>query len=68
VEFGKVVSDHPNSTKVPDAALKIGYSHYELGEWSKARDSLNQVVTRYPGTPAAKSAQQRLAQMKKEKK
>jgi tol-pal system protein YbgF len=68
VEFGKVVSDHPNSTKVPDAALKIGYSHYELGEWSKARDSLNQVVSRYPGTPAAKSAQQRLAQMKKEKK
>jgi len=68
VEFGKVISDHPGSNKAPDAALKIGYSHYELGEWSKARDSLNQVVTRYPGTPAAKSAEQRLAKMKKEKK
>ncbi len=65
-EFGKVVSDFPSSTKAQDAALKIGYCHYELGEWSKARASLKQVSARYPGTPAAKSAEQRLAKMKKE--
>jgi TolA-binding protein len=47
--------------------LKTGYSHYELGELAKARESLNQVMARYPGTPAAKSAEQRLAKMKKEK-
>jgi TolA-binding protein len=52
---------------VPDAMLKTGYSHYDLGEWAKARESLNQVIARYPGTPAAKSAEQRLAKMKKEK-
>jgi TolA-binding protein len=46
--------------------LKIGYCHYELGEWARARDNLNQVVARYPGQPAAKSAGQRLAKMKKE--
>ncbi len=64
--FAKVMSDHPKSLKAPDALLKIGYSHYELGEWTKARENLNQVVARYPGMPAAKSAEQRLAKMKKE--
>ena len=66
-EFGKLMNDHPKSPKLPDAMLKTGYSHYELGEWAKARASLNQVMARYPGTPAAKSAEQRLAKMKKEK-
>jgi tol-pal system protein YbgF len=66
-EFGKLMSDHPKSPKLPDAMLKTGYCYYELGEWAKARANLNQVIARYPGTPAAKSAEQRLAKMKKEK-
>ena len=66
-EFSRVVKDHPKSPKAPDALLKTGYSHYELGEWAKARTSLGQVKTLYPGTTAAKSAEQRLAKMKKEK-
>lgn len=66
-EFGRLMSDHPKSPKLPDAMLKTGYSYYELGEWAKARANLNQVIARYPGTPAAKSAEQRLAKMKKEK-
>jgi len=66
-EFSKVVKDHPKSPKVPDALLKTGYSYYELGEWAKARTSLSQVTTHHPGTTAAKSAEQRLAKMKKEK-
>jgi tol-pal system protein YbgF len=65
-EFARLMSEHPKSSKAPDVLLKIGYSHYELGEWAKARDHLNQVVARYPGQPAAKSAEQRLAKMKKE--
>ncbi len=65
-EFAKVVSDYPKSPKAPDALLKIGYCYYELGEWAKARANLNQVIARYPGTPTAKSAEQRLAKMKKE--
>ncbi len=65
-EFSRLMSGYPKSPKAPDALLKIGYSHYELGEWAKARDHLNQVVARYSGQPAAKSAEQRLAKMKKE--
>jgi tol-pal system protein YbgF len=65
-EFTRLMSDQPGNPKAPDVMLKIGYSHYELGEWARARDNLNQVITRYPGQPAAKSAEQRLAKMKKE--
>lgn len=65
-EFNKLISAYPQSLKTPDAQLKIGYSHYELGEWAKAREHLNQIVARYPGQPVAKSAEQRLAKMRKE--
>lgn len=65
-EFAKVAGDHPKSEKAPDALMKIGYSYYELGDWVKARENLNQVITRYPGTSAAKSAELRIAKMKKE--
>ncbi len=65
-EFAKVAGAHPKSEKAPDALLKIGYSYYELGDWAKARENLNQVISRYPGTAAAKSAEQRIAKMKKE--
>jgi tol-pal system protein YbgF len=65
-EFTRLMSDQPGNPKAPDAMLKIGYCHYELGEWARARDNLNQVIARYPGQPAAKSAEQRLAKMKKE--
>jgi len=65
-EFTRLMSDQPGNPRAPDVMLKIGYSHYELGEWARARDNLNQVIARYPGQPAAKSAEQRLAKMKKE--
>ena len=65
-EFTKLMSNFPNSSKAPDALLKIGYCQYELGQWAKARESLNQVIARYAGKPAATSAEQRLAKMKQE--
>jgi tol-pal system protein YbgF len=65
-EFGKVASDYPQSAKVPDALLKVGYCHYELGAHAKAREVLSQVVSRYPNTAAAKSAELRLEKMAKE--
>ncbi|OGI49056.1 MAG: tol-pal system protein YbgF [Candidatus Muproteobacteria bacterium RBG_16_65_34] len=65
-EFTKVLNDYSDSAKVPDALLKIGYTQYELGAHDKAREALNQVIARYPNTTVAKSAEQRLAKMKKE--
>lgn len=65
-EFGKVASDYPQSAKVPDALLKIGYCYYELGAHAKAREVLSQVASRYPNTTVAKSAELRLEKMAKE--
>jgi tol-pal system protein YbgF len=64
-EFTKVVNA-PQSPKAPDALLKIGYVHYELGAYDKARKSLGEVQERYPGTSVAKLAAVRLDKMKKE--
>jgi len=65
-EFAKVLSGYPHSQKLPDALLKIGYAHYELGAYDKARKALNDVLARFPNTPAAKLAAARLDKMKKE--
>ena len=62
-EFGKVVNNYPQSPKVPDALLKLGFSYYELGDWGNARQTLEKVNARYPQTTAAQLAQRRLDKM-----
>lgn len=64
-EFTKVLNT-PQNPKAPDALLKVGYVHYELGAFDKARKSLAEVQERYPGTSVAKLAAVRLDKMKKE--
>lgn len=66
-EFGRVLSRYPASPKVSDALLKIGYSHYELGDHAKARSALQDLVARFPGTDGARLAQARLDKMKSER-
>ncbi len=64
-EFSKVAG-YAQSTKIPDAQLMIGYCHYELGAYAKARTALTEVQERYPGTANARKAATRLDKMKKE--
>jgi tol-pal system protein YbgF len=61
--FGKVVSQYPNSSKVPDALLKLGYIEFDQQNIAKARDYLTRVTTSYPGSTAAHLASKKLAQM-----
>lgn len=61
--FRVVVTDHPDSGKVPDALLKMGFCDYELERWDAARQSLTRVQREYPETTAARLAGQRLARM-----
>lgn len=61
--FGKVVSQYPNSSKVPDALLKLGYIELDQQNIAKGRDYLTRVTTSYPGTTAAHLASKKLAQM-----
>ncbi len=59
-QFQRVLDDYPQSAKLPDALLKIGYCNFELQQWDAARQSLSEVMRLYPDTTAARLAQQRL--------
>lgn len=61
--FSKVVRIYPNSPKVPDALLKLGYIEFEANNMAKARDYLTQVRVSYPGTTAAHLAAKKLIKM-----
>jgi tol-pal system protein YbgF len=62
-EFDKVTTQYPQSAKMPDAMLKIGYCQIELGDKAAARMSLQQVMKQFPDTTAARLASQRLDQL-----
>jgi len=62
-EFIKVTTQYPQSAKVPDALLKVGYCQVELGDKTAARTSLQQVMRQFPDTTAARLATQRLEQL-----
>jgi len=62
--FQLVIDRYPESRKIPDALLKIGYCNDELERNADARKALSEVVNRYPETTAARLASQRLDQLK----
>jgi tol-pal system protein YbgF len=65
-EFQKVVDNYPQSAKLPDALLKVGYCQIELGQREAARTALQQVMRQYPDTTAARLASQRLDRLSQE--
>ncbi|MEI8302358.1 MAG: tol-pal system protein YbgF [Burkholderiales bacterium] len=54
-------TDHP---KVPDALLTIGLCQIETGDKRGARKTLESVIDKHAGTPAAAQAKERLATLK----
>ncbi len=56
----KVVSSWPDHPKAPDALLDIASYQAEMGDNKAARESLNTLVKKYPTSPAAEKARQRL--------
>ena len=65
-QLERLVEERPVSPTVPDALLKIGFVYYELGQWSKARETLEEVEGRFPTSTAAQLARQRLQRMSRE--
>lgn len=55
-----VTAKYASTAKAPDAWLAIATCQQELGNSSGAKRSLETVIAKYPGSPAAESAQQRL--------
>jgi len=64
--FQLVVDEYPDSTKLPDALLKIGFCNYELQQWDAARNALSRVAREFPDTTAARLASQRLERLVQE--
>ncbi|MBF0339919.1 MAG: tol-pal system protein YbgF [Magnetococcales bacterium] len=62
--FNQVLLKWPNSAKVPDSLLKIGYSFYELSDMENANTSLQRLVKDFPSSSAAGQAKPRLAMIK----
>lgn len=65
VQYGKVAEDFPRSDRAPDALLKTAESMLAMDLREDATTLLNEVQKRYPGTPAAGRARQRLAELAK---
>ena len=64
--FQTVVDQYPDSMKLPDALLKIGFCNYELQQWDSARQALMRVSREFPDTTAARLATQRLERLAQE--
>lgn len=65
-DFQRVIDEHPRSSKVPDALLKMGFCNYNLKRWDAARVALKRVEADYPETTAARLAGQYLGRMESE--
>jgi tol-pal system protein YbgF len=63
-EFRAVIERYPQSAKLPDALLKVGYCQIELGDRNAARTSLQEVMRQFPDTTAARLASQRLSSLR----
>ncbi|MET0617655.1 MAG: tol-pal system protein YbgF [Luteibacter sp.] len=64
--FQRLVKQFPQSDKVSDGLLKVGYCQIELKQQDAAIATLKQVTTKYPGTKAAGLAQERLRRLQRQ--
>ena len=62
-EYNKLVSLYPESQKVTHSLLKMGYSYLELGQIEEGKEVLTTLKDHYPGTTAARLAEDRLRQL-----
>ena len=58
--FQNLEIKYPKSEKVPDALLKIGFSYLSLDDSNRAHHYLKKVLKKYPFSPAAEKAQEKL--------
>jgi tol-pal system protein YbgF len=64
-QFELFLKDYPKNAKAASAMLKQGYAYLEMGDTSRGRTVLTRLVKRFPRSREAKSAKDRLSQVKK---
>ena len=65
--FNQIVTNYASSPKVSEALFKVGYIAYARGNNKLAMKYFTDVKNRYPGTSAAKQADQYLRKLKPKK-
>jgi tol-pal system protein YbgF len=63
--FQRVLAGWPASRKAPDAMLKLGYTQIEQNKLAAARATLQQLVSKFPDSDAARLATERLSKLPK---
>ena len=66
-DYQNLVNNYPNSPKLAEALLKIGYSYNELGQNNAAKDTIEKLLRLYPNTTAAGQGQNLLKKIKSSK-
>jgi tol-pal system protein YbgF len=61
--FQNLITYFPNSPKVSDAKLKLGFIEAELNNLDRARELLTDITRSYPGSNAANLASKKLAEI-----
>ncbi len=64
--FRQTRQRYPDSSKVPDAHLKIGYTLHELQRIEEARSVLREVANEYSNDTVARLAEERLLQLERQ--
>jgi TolA-binding protein len=60
-----VLSRYPQSAKAPDALLAIAAIQIEQGDTGSARNTLEDIIARFPSSEAAGKARTRLASLRR---
>ncbi|MDZ7663452.1 tol-pal system protein YbgF [Thiohalophilus sp.] len=63
-DYKSLIEHYPDSPKVAEAMLKIGYSYNQLQEYQAARDILEQLADDYAGTTEASQARNLLQKIR----
>ena len=66
-EYGRVAKEFPRSDEAPEALLRTAESMLQLNLGEDAKAVLAEVPRRYPATPAAQRARERLAELNRAK-
>jgi tol-pal system protein YbgF len=66
VAFDEVIRKYPKDNKVPAALLKQGFAFAELKDVRNARFFLQQVQQKYPNSPEAQQAAEKLKQLQRQ--
>ncbi|MGM0679589.1 MAG: tol-pal system protein YbgF [Pseudomonadota bacterium] len=62
--YQNLIDRYPDSPKVAEAMLKIGYSHNQLEAYKAARDVLEKLIASHPGTTEASQARNLLQKIR----